>query len=109
MNEITVPDFENISAEILNAALDMSMEWGENLLKPINKRIIEKFPELTEEQADILNYWCNEVKDFAFAKVAKDYPLEGTAIEEVKQRYPQINNETLTHLLNQGMYYAWHG
>jgi len=42
------------------------------------------------------------------------YPLEveskgERAMETTRQKYPQINAPNLSHLFNQGMYYAWHG
>ena len=36
--------------EILNVALEMSLEWGLNWLQPINIRIREKHPQLTEKR-----------------------------------------------------------
>ena len=103
-----------IAASMLNVALEMSLEWGENWLAPIQQRIQKAYPELTAGDADILNLWCIEVRKHAFALVKEEYPLamankDGTAMKRVKQEYPQINSENLARLYNQGMYYAWHG
>lgn len=110
----TNPDVTNISAEVLNVALDMSLEWGENWLKDINERILEAYPKLTAEEADNLNRWCVEVRDFAYRLIECEYnppkeKLTEMAIKQVRRKYPQINEENLAHLYNQGMYYAWHG
>lgn len=107
-------DTSKFAAEILNAALKMSLEWGENWLAPIHQRIQKAYPKLSAEEADSLNLWCIEVRKYAFALVEEEYPLalaniDGTAMERVKQKYPQIDGENLSQLYNQGMYYAWHG
>ena len=115
MKKSKAMDVSNFTAEILNVALEMSLEWGPNWLSPINGRIKSRYPELTEEQANDLNLWCVEVSRYAYKLIEMDYPLvmfkgeEGTGIEQVQQKYPQINEENLGRLYNQGMYYAWHG
>ena len=103
--------------EIVNAALEMSLEWGPNWLQPINARLREKYPQLTEKEAESLNVWCAAVRTFAFDLVEKEYKDEqaGKGIgseavqQEIRQKYPQVNAENLSHLYSQGMYYAWHG
>ncbi len=99
---------------MLNVALKMSLEWGENWLRPIQQRMKKLYPQLTVEETNSLNQWCVEVRKYAFALVEEEYPLalanqEGTAMERVEQMYPQIDSENLSQLYNQGMYYAWHG
>lgn len=59
----------HLAPEILNTALDMSLEWGENFRKPIDDRIREKYPQLTVEDAAALRVWCEQVRDEAFALV----------------------------------------
>lgn len=112
MNQPAFIDVSHVAPDILNAALGMSLEWGENWLKPINQRIQEAYPELTAEAANNLNNWCLEVQKYAFALVEKDYPLERmerTAMAQVRHQYPMLNHDNLSRLYNQGMYYAWHG
>lgn len=107
-------DVTAFSAEILNAALAMSLEWGENWLKNINERIRAAYPQLTSEDAEILNRWCAEVRSFAYKVIEVEYhtppeKLIEPAMPQIKSRYPQLNQENLNHLYSQGMYYAWHG
>ena len=102
------------STETLNIALNLSLKWGEDWLKPIQVRIQKLFPEITDDEADTLNRWCIEAREYAFALVEEEYPLvmahqTGTAMERVKEKYPQIDEHNLATLYNQGMYYAWHG
>ena len=107
-------DASRFAPELLNLALDMSLEWGPNWLKPINERILVAHPQLTERDAQTLQLWCVEAREFAFAEVEKWYPLEvenkaERALETTRRKYPQIDAHNLAHLFNQGMYYAWHG
>ncbi len=113
-NNKAVSDVVGFADEILNAALTLSLEWGENFLKPIQSRLQAAYPQITNDQANLISAWCDAVKDYAFAVVEKDYPLilkneAGTAIAQIKEKYPQLSDETLSRLHNQGMYYAWHG
>ena len=107
-------DVANFDAEILNVALALSLEWGENWLAPINARIMAIYPTLSAEDAQKLDLWCKEVSNFAYALVEKDYPQNiagevGDAMQRVAHKYPQIEADNLARLYNQGMYYAWHG
>ena len=107
-------DVARFAPELLNVALDMSLEWGENWLAPIHERIREAYPELSLEDADVLNHWCIEAREYAYALVEEEYPMtlrneKGTAMDRVQQKYPQIDGKNLSHLYSQGMYYAWHG
>ncbi len=107
-------DISHVAPELLNHALDMSLEWGENWLQPINDRIRAAHPELTADEAQTLDNWCIEAREFAYAEVEKWYAREvedkaQRAMETTRQKYPQIDEHNLSHLYNQGMYYAWHG
>ena len=102
------------SDELLNLALDMSLQWGPHWLAPINERVLAAHPQLSPDDAQILQGWCVEAREFAYAEVEKWYPVETEnktrlAMETTQVKYPQINEHNLSHLFNQGMYYAWHG
>ena len=114
MKRVAAIDVTNFSVEILNVALAMSLEWGENWLAPINARIVAAYPALSAEDAQTLDLWCKEVSKFAYALVEKDYPQNmagnvGDAMHHVARQYPQLDADNLARLYNQGMYYAWHG
>ena len=100
--------------ETVNFALDLSLEWGENWLCPINARLLAVEPQWSAEQAEILNAWCVEVREFAWAQIAPFYASaeEGRferAMETTRRKYPQVSQANLARLYNQGMYYAWRG
>jgi hypothetical protein len=109
-----------LSDTILNDALDMSMTWGENWGKPINGRMQERYPEITDTQAEALQQWSRAMCSAAFALVEDGYQeaiakpggedaLRAALTAYVQQYYPQMSEGNISHLYSQGMYYAWHG
>ncbi len=96
--------------KIANAALNLSLEWGENFGKPINARLIEMFPQVSETQAAELDRLCKEIKRYAFDlyydMVASNKMNEGTVQQKIKTRYPFLDKDNLSRLGTQGMYYA---
>ncbi len=98
--------------EILNQALELSLEWGEHFGQPVNARIRALHPEITKAEAEALDKWCKEVRYFAFEQVEQEYFEKipaGAAMQRIRERYPQLNDAVLGRLQSQGMYYAWHG
>lgn len=113
-NKPKMSDVSGFPDELLNGALLMSLEWGESWGKPLPPRLQARYTHLTGADADALSAWCDEVKNFAFALIEKEYPetmanRPGTARAQIKTRYPQVDDDNLSRLHNQGMYYAWHG
>ncbi|MBI5652191.1 MAG: hypothetical protein HZC40_17380 [Chloroflexi bacterium] len=95
---------------IANTALDLSLEWGPNFGKPIQDRLLKKFPTITRARADELDQFCKEVKKFAFDlyydQVMPGKMRQDAAQAKIKQRYPFLNRANLSRLDTQGMYYA---
>ena len=107
MDQFFVHDDE----EIFNDAVAMALEWGENFGKPIQARLMQKHPQLTNEQADDYDRVAREVKSFAFNEFERLYLKQISAPQAfatIRQRYPLLNDENLSHLHSQGQYYAWH-
>ncbi|CAG0974863.1 hypothetical protein ANRL3_01740 [Anaerolineae bacterium] len=102
----------NISSDdkIANAALNLSLEWGENFGKPINARLIKMFPQVSETRAAELDRLCKEIKRYAFDlyydMVAANTMNEWTVQQKIKTRYPFLDKDNLRRLGTQGMYYA---
>ncbi|PZP38666.1 MAG: hypothetical protein DI598_20510 [Pseudopedobacter saltans] len=106
----------NLNPEILNIGLDFSMEFGENWLKPINQRLLNKFPNLNLVELEKYNSVCKEVNnianDFVYDNPAKN-EKELTFIEFSKfenfmlQNFSWISKENLKRLYNQSCYYAY--
>jgi hypothetical protein len=97
-------------AEILNDALMMAMEWGENFGKPIQERLRAKYPALSQEEADEFERLCREMMYYAFGQIEEAYTKtipDTTASANIKARYPLLNEESMGRLWSQGQYYAW--
>lgn len=82
-------------------------------LAAINQRVIETYPQLSAD-AETLNIWCVQVREFAFTEVALFYASEDEdrferAMQTTRQKYPRVSEANLSRLYNQGIYYAWHG
>ena len=101
-----------MNEEVFNAALEMSLEWGENFHKPIQERLRQRFPAVSQDEADELNKVCRELTSYAFDQVELAY-LKKIPDREVganiRARYPLVNADSMARLWSQGQYYAWHG
>lgn len=105
----------DFSKEILNVALNMSMEFGANWLKPIHERLHKKYPEISSEDLEKINLICKEVNKFA-----NDYVYESGSVinqeisfvdfnifkDDILLKYSWISKNNLNRLYNQSCYYA---
>ena len=105
-----------LNPEILNYGLDLSMEFGENWLQPINDRLANKFPNLTSEEINEYNFICKEVNDIANKYIDENQNSEDTnqMFIHVKffsdfliNKYNWISENNLSRLYSQSCYYAW--
>ncbi len=106
----------NLLPEILNYGLDLSMEFGENWLKPINQRLHNKFPNLNSFELEEYNLACKEVNrianNFVFENPVKNENelnfVDFSVFENfMKQKYYWISIENTKRLYNQSCYYAY--
>src|SRR5262249_31060971 len=103
---------KTLPPEALNHALRLSLEWGENFHKPVDERLRKKFPKVSAAQARETDTLCRSIQSFAFRGIEEVYfgkADEGKVRKEILEKWPWIDEENLTHLWSQGMYYAWHG
>ena len=99
-----------MNEEIFNAALEMSLEWGENFHKPMD-RVRAAYPAVTQAEADELNKVCRELTSYAFEQIELAYLKKIPDAEvgaNVRARYPLVNADSMARLWSQGQYYAWH-
>lgn len=105
----------DLSKEILNVALDMSMELGENWLKTIHERLHKKYPEISSEDLEKINSICKEVNKFANNYVYKSGSIINKEISFVDfnkfkdamlLKYDWISVSNLNQLYSQSCYYA---
>ena len=108
----------NISETILNRALSLAMEFGENWLMPVQERLIGEYPHIESPMADQIDLLCKEVMSTCNSATGKE--LKGrneTKIEirEVnyrirrilREKYIWISEENLNRLFSQACYYAY--
>ena len=95
--------------ELLNTALELATEWGENFRKPIHERIRLKYPDLSDTEIDELISIADRTESRIYA-LAEDemagklseYEIVPDAIRE----FPWLNAQNASRLKNIGMYYA---
>jgi hypothetical protein len=90
----------NISRNILNEALDLSMEWEHHNKEALSQRIRGLFPELNKEEASSIEKTCTDVKRHAREK-AKVALTQKELAEYISHRYNFINKENLERVSRQ--------
>jgi len=103
------------SPKILNVALDLSMEFGENWLRSIEERLSKFYPELSFEELAQCDKICKEVNRTG-NKFVYDNPVrDGDEVSFVAfslfeksmlLRYDWITDKNLKKLYSQSCYYA---
>lgn len=106
---------------ILNKALELALK---NLGEPIQKRLAKQYPNLSATELEDYNNRCHEVieaghklADKALSQVWKDQGWKklgdiDTKIvysafrREIKQPYPWLDKDNMSHIFSQGIYAA---
>lgn len=94
---------------LLNKALELATEWGENYQKPIHDRIRRFYPDLSDaEIADLTNIATTaESRIYAIAEMELEGKIsEFSIIDAVLVEFPWISEANAARLKNIGMYYA---
>lgn len=97
------------SAEVLNAALELTTEWGENYGKPIDDRIRTKYPQLKSDEIVALTKISREAEYFIYSLAERE--LAGEISEaDIPQlaiiEFPWLNPQNTSRLTGIGMFYA---
>lgn len=105
---------------ILNTGLALAMAFGTDWLKPINKRLIEKYSFLSPYESERYNSICQMAMSaghkYIYARLDKLAILESTitatALKDelathLKSKFNWINDTNLDKLYSQGCYYAY--
>lgn len=105
----------NLTNEILNRTLSLSMEFGENWLLPVNKRLSKIYPALSNNELIWCNNLCAEVNNDAHSLVYENPVLSGADIRfmnfeifstQILKKFGWIDKENLQRLYSQSCYYA---
>lgn len=97
------------SDEVLNDAMEMSVEWGENYRQPIYERLHKKYPEISAEQAEKIQKHCREAESYIYALGEKELNGEITDADIVplaQRKYPWVKAKHWHRLKNIAMFYA---
>jgi hypothetical protein len=98
---------------ILDDGLALAMEWGKEWLEPIQARLRQKYPQLSDSELDEYDSVCRGAMKFGNATVyalaeetGKNPKYDDFAVR-FGSRYPWASPSNLSHLFSQGMYYLW--
>ena len=103
----------NSRVEVFNVGLNLAMEWGEDWLQPIQRRLHQRFASLTDAELDEANAICQEAMRFGHSTVYElaEHSGKDTKYEQfvpiMTARFQWVNTDNLSRLFSQGMYYAW--
>ena len=95
--------------DILNYALALHLEWGENFGKPIHDRMKQRFPHLWPQEIDQLDIQAKAIKYDSFRLFEQERDGEISELEakrRIREQFPGINQDNINRLTTQGMYYA---
>ncbi len=95
--------------EVMNHALALATEWGENFRQPINDRMRLKYPELTDEQITRLKKLADDAEYYILSLA--DDELAGNITESdivpmAREKFPWVDEQQLYRIKNYGMYWA---
>ncbi len=95
--------------ELLNKALELATEWGENFRQPIHDRIRLTYPELTDGEIDKLTMIVHRAESRIYA-LAEDEMAgklsEHEIVPAAQREFVWLNETNAGRLKNIGMYYA---
>jgi hypothetical protein len=105
-----------LDSEILNAGVDLAMEFGPSWMQPIQGRLAGLYPHLTPEELDAYEAACRAAMFWAQQQVPEHWNAVGGDEAEAFRRFkphvltahPWISGKNLKRLWTQGRYYAWH-
>jgi hypothetical protein len=96
-----------VEPELLNLALELSLEWGESWRLPIQSRLLERRPQMDPSLADQLDAFARDARVWAHEIIASSGPTaEEHARRTILDALPWIDESTFAHLWSQGQYYA---
>lgn len=98
-----------VANEIINYALSLATEWGDNFQKSILSRMLEKYPELSKQTIEMLESYVKQIEAdiYELAQQFIDGKLnESEIITKSIIKYPWLSSANASRLAGIGKYYA---
>ena len=95
--------------DVLNAALELATEWGENFRKPIAERLNARFPGLAETDIVEIESYVRmaESRIYEIAEMEERGEIREADITRIAaEEFPWMDRGHIGRLKNIGMYYA---
>ena len=98
---------------ILDDGLVLAMEFGPNWREPIQARLRQKYPQLSDSELDEYDSVCRTAMNFgnetvfALADETRKNPKYDDFATRFRSRYPWASPSTMSGAFSQGMYYLW--
>lgn len=95
--------------EMMNHALELATEWGENFRQPINERMRLKYAELNDEEIDRLKEIADEAESCILSLADDELAgkiTESDIVPMAREKYPWVDEQQLYRIKNIGMYWA---
>jgi hypothetical protein len=103
-------DTPSAAPDLLDLALQLSLEWGPAWLQPIQGRLRARRPDVRAAQADELDVFARSTRDWAHRLIARTVrdgvPSEQVARQTIADALPWMGPSTFKLLWTQGVYYA---
>lgn len=100
---------KRFSPKLLNRALKLTTEWGENFGKPIDDRIRADYPKLTDEDIAALTAIAKETESYIYALAESELNgeiVEADIIPKARLKFDWLDSENTARHKNIGMFYA---
>ena len=96
---------------LLNEALGLAMDWGEDWLAPTQPRMAQRHPRLGAAELDTLNATAQSAMarghELAYEMVATGAAMSTDAFaQRLRESHPWLAGDTAERLFRQSVYYA---
>jgi hypothetical protein len=101
--------YDGFSADLLNTALRLTTEWGENYGKPIDERILQVFPHLTADEIAVLTKRSREAEHYIYRLAEQEFAgtiTESEIVPRARSGFEWLDYENASRLKSIGMFYA---
>lgn len=97
------------SSKLLNHALELAIEWGENFRQPIHPRIRVKYPNLTDADIDELIDIARRAEQHILTlrpDDGSDSLSRWATVRLARREFPWLSRSNIHRIRNIGMYWA---